>query len=108
MPQFANILADGPRGDYIALVEKRNFEGLNFMKAGRSRAEKLLSEDPAYYDAYLAIGVENYLLSLNLAPVRWLLRLGGARPTRTPVSTTCASPPPEGTTSRHLRACCWP
>jgi hypothetical protein len=27
----------------------------------------------------LAIGVENYLLSLKPAPVRWLLRLGGAQ-----------------------------
>ena len=39
--QFADILADGLRGDYIALIEKRNFAGLSFMKAGRSRAEKL-------------------------------------------------------------------
>ncbi len=77
--QFADILADGLRGDYIALIEQRNFAGLSFMKAGRSRAEKLLSQDPAYYDAYLAIGVENYLLGVNSAPVRWLLRLGGAK-----------------------------
>jgi hypothetical protein len=42
-------------------------------------AEKLLSQDPSYYDAYLAIGVENYLLSVNPAPVRWFLRLTGAR-----------------------------
>jgi hypothetical protein len=75
--QFANILADGLRGDYIALIEKRNFAGLSFMKAGRSQAEKLLSQDPAYYDAYFAIGVENYLVGVNPAPVRWFLRLGG-------------------------------
>lgn len=76
--QFANILADGLHGDYIALIEKRNFAGLSFMKAGRSRAEKLVSQDRTYYDAYLAIGVENYLLGVNPAPVRWFLRLGGA------------------------------
>lgn len=76
--QFANILADGLRGDYIALIEKRNFAGLSLMKAGRSRAEKLISQDPTCYDAYLAIGVENYLLGVNPAPVRWFLRLGGA------------------------------
>jgi hypothetical protein len=77
--QFANILADGLRGDYIALIEKRNFAGLSFMKAARSRAEKLISQDPTHYDAYLAVGVENYLLGVNSAPVRWLLRLGGAQ-----------------------------
>jgi hypothetical protein len=48
------------------------------MKQGRVIAEQLLAQDPAYYDAYLAIGVENYLLSQKPAPVRWLLRLGGA------------------------------
>jgi hypothetical protein len=75
---FAKILANGLRGDYLALIEKRNLAGLNYMKAGRVLAEKLVSLDPSYYDAYLAIGVENYLLGVNVAPVRWFLRLGGA------------------------------
>ena len=30
-------------------------------------------------DAYLAVGVENYMLSLKLAPVRWVLRMTGAQ-----------------------------
>jgi hypothetical protein len=38
----------------------------------------LLALDPSYYDAYLAVGVENYLLGVNPAPVRWFLRIGGA------------------------------
>jgi len=71
-------LANGLRGDYAALVEKRNMAGLGYMKAGRLLAQKLLALDPSYYDAYLAIGVENYLLGLSSAPVRWFLRLGGA------------------------------
>ena len=37
-----------------------------------------MAVDPACYDAYLAVGVENYILGLNPAPVRWLLRLYGA------------------------------
>ena len=36
----------------------------------------LLSLDSSYYDAYLAVGVENYMLSLKPLPLRWLLRLG--------------------------------
>jgi hypothetical protein len=75
---FAKVLALGLRGDYIALIEKRNFAGLSSMKAGRALAEKLISMDPSYYDAYLAIGVENYLLGTTVAPVRWFLRMGGA------------------------------
>lgn len=75
---FAKVLADGLRGDYLALIEKRNLAGLSYMKAGRALSEKLISINPSCYDAYLAIGVENYLLGVNAAPVRWILRLGGA------------------------------
>ncbi|HLK33709.1 MAG TPA: hypothetical protein VKT29_11505 [Terriglobales bacterium] len=76
--QFANILVQGLRGDYLALIEKRYLAGLNYMKRGRVMAEQLVAADPGYYDAYLAVGVENYLLSLKPAPVRWLLRIDGA------------------------------
>ncbi len=76
---FAKVMVGGLRGDYMALVEKRNLAALSTIKSARSLAEKLLSQDPSYYDAYLAVGVENYLLSLNPAPVRWLLRLSGAQ-----------------------------
>jgi hypothetical protein len=76
---FAKVMVGGLRGDYLALVEKRNMAALSTIKNSRALAEKLLSQDPSYYDAYLAIGVENYLLSVNSAPVRWMLRLTGAR-----------------------------
>lgn len=76
---FCKALENGLRGDYLALIEKRNLAGLSSMKAGRVVAEKLVSIDPSYYDAYLAIGIENYLLGINPAPVRWVLRLGGAQ-----------------------------
>jgi hypothetical protein len=76
---FANILAMGLRADYTALIEKRYMDSLRVIKNSRATAEKLLSLAPDYYDAYLAIGVENYMLSLKAAPVRWLLELGGAQ-----------------------------
>jgi hypothetical protein len=76
---FAKVLAGGLRGDYTALIEKRNLAALSSMKLSRSMAERLLAEDPSYYDAYLAVGVENYLLGTNPAPVRWLLHLTGAQ-----------------------------
>lgn len=75
---FAKTMASGLRGDYAAMIEKRNLAGLSYMKAGRLLAQKLLAFDPSYYDAYLAVGVENYLLGANSPPVRWFLRLGGA------------------------------
>jgi len=76
---FASILRMGLRSDYLSLIEDRNLAALSEMKTSRTMAEKLLSMDPTYYDAYLAVGVENYMLSLKSAPARWLLRLGGAQ-----------------------------
>ena len=80
---FAKVMVGGLRGDYLALVEKRNMAALTTIKNSRALAEKLLSQDPSYYDAYLAIGVENYLLSLNPAPIRWILHIGGAQTDKT-------------------------
>jgi hypothetical protein len=76
---FAGVLTLGLRGDYAALIEKRNLAGLSFMKDARTRAERLLQVDPTCYDAYVAVGVENYMLSLKPAPVRWVLQISGAQ-----------------------------
>ncbi len=75
---FAMILVHGLRSDYDGLIDKRYLSSFSAMKKGRAYADRLLAIDPSYYDAYLAIGVENYMLSLKPAPVRWLLQLGGA------------------------------
>lgn len=79
---FAKLLAMGLRQDYLALIEKKYFAALSLMKQGRHLAEKLLALQPNYYDAYLAIGMENYMLSLKPAPMRWLLKIGGAETDR--------------------------
>ena len=76
---LATVMRLGLHADYLALVEKRYLTSLDEVKQGRDLAGKLLAAHPQCYDAYLAIGVENYLLSLKPAPVRWLLRLGGAQ-----------------------------
>jgi hypothetical protein len=75
---FATVLNLGLESDYLALVEKRDLASLAYTKRAGIAAEKLLAVDPACYDAYLAIGVENYILGLKPTPVRWLLRLYGA------------------------------
>jgi hypothetical protein len=79
---FVKILTLGLRADYEALIERRDFDALKVIKDSRATAEKLLAIEPKYYDAYLAIGVENYLFSLRSAPVRWLLQVGGAQTDR--------------------------
>ena len=77
--QFATVLRLGLHADYLALIEKRYLASLSEVKQSRGLAEQLLSQHPDCYDAYLAIGVENYLLSLKPAPIRWLLRANGAQ-----------------------------
>lgn len=76
---FARVLVYGLSGDYIALIEKRDLKALSVVKQGRTLAENLLVVDPNCYDAYIAVGVENYLLSLKPAPVRWFLKMTGAQ-----------------------------
>jgi hypothetical protein len=75
---FAKVLNRGLRADYLAMIDKRNLAALSSIKSARALAEKLLSADPSYYDAYLAVGVENYMLGLRPAPVRWAMRAFGA------------------------------
>jgi len=79
---FASILCIGLHSDYLALIEERYVASFGEMKAGRALAEKLLAADPQFYDAWLAVGVENYMLSIRPAPVRWILRLQGAQTDR--------------------------
>jgi hypothetical protein len=74
---FAKILTLGLRADYEALIERRDFDALKVIKDSRATAEKLLMLQPNYYDAYLAVGVENYLFSLKPAPMRWILQASG-------------------------------
>ncbi len=76
---FSQVMTNGLRGDYAAMIEKRNLASLTYMKTSRSLAQRLLAIDPTCYDAYLAIGVENYLLGSSSAPVRWVLRLTGSQ-----------------------------
>lgn len=74
---FASLLASGLRSDYTALIEKRYRAAFSDMKAARQKAEKLLAKDPQFYDAWIAVGVENYMLSIKAAPIRFLLWLAG-------------------------------
>lgn len=82
-PQDANALyvktlISGMRSDYALLVEKRDLAALNLSKQASAYSKQVLAADPSMYDAYLASGVENYMLSLKPAPVRLFLGITGA------------------------------
>ncbi len=79
---LAMTMVDGLRADYAALIERKDGASLSYTKKGRRSAERLLMVDSGCYDAYLALGVENYLLGSKPAPLRWILRAGGANTDR--------------------------
>jgi hypothetical protein len=81
--RFAAVLCHGLRSDYLALIEKHYVPSFKEMKQARTLAEGLLADHPKYYDAWIAVGVENYMLSIKPAPIRWLLRLSGGETDRT-------------------------
>ncbi len=79
---FAKTLSYGLRADYASLIERSDLTGFQFTKSGSAYAHRLLQIDPHAYDAYLAVGMENYILGLKPAPVRWLLKLAGGETDR--------------------------
>ncbi len=76
---FATVMRLGLHADYVSLIDKREFQALSEIKDARQTAQTLLERYPDCYDAYIALGVENYLLSQKAAPVRWILHLSGAQ-----------------------------
>ncbi len=75
---FVKSLTLGLRADNAGLIEKQSFAALSYTKESRVFAERLIQAKPEAADAYLGLGVENYLLSLKPAPLRVLLRVTGS------------------------------
>jgi hypothetical protein len=74
---FSMTLVYGLRADYAALIERRDLAALRLSGRANEYARKLLALSPDYYDAYVATGIQKYLVGIRSAPVRWVLRLGG-------------------------------
>jgi hypothetical protein len=75
---YAKTLVCGMRSDYALMIEKHDVEALSYSKQASALSRQTLAVSPTMYDAYLASGVENYMLSLKWAPMRWLLSWTGA------------------------------
>lgn len=71
---FASCLAAGLQGDYMALVEKRQLASLTYAKEAQSHAVKLLDGNSRFYDAYLTMGITEYLLGSVPFFVKWFVR----------------------------------
>jgi hypothetical protein len=75
---YAKTLVCGMRSDYALMIDKRDVDALSYSKQASALSRQTLAINPTMYDAYLASGVENYMLSLKWAPLRWVLSWTGA------------------------------
>lgn len=79
---YVKTLICGMRSDYALMIDKKDLTALSYSKEASTWSKQALAANPTLYDAYLASGVENYMLSLKWGPVRWLLNLTGAGTSR--------------------------
>jgi hypothetical protein len=75
---YVKACISGMRSDYELMIEKRDLTALNYSKQSSTLSKQVLAADPTMYDAYLASGVENYMLSLKPGPIRFLLGITGS------------------------------
>jgi hypothetical protein len=74
---YTKTLVYGMQSDYALMIDKKDLAALSLTKQASAYSKQALAIDPRMYDAYLASGVENYMLSLKPAPVRWIIGLTG-------------------------------
>jgi hypothetical protein len=66
------------QADWASLIDRHEYGAYRFSELASQYAKQALAIDPTLYDANLAVGIENYMLSLKPAPIRWILGLAGA------------------------------
>ena len=76
---LAEVLRVALHSNYLGMVEKDNWHALTEIKQARALADDLVKKYPDCFDAYVAVAVENYLLSQKVAPLRLFLRMTGAQ-----------------------------
>jgi hypothetical protein len=75
---YTKTVVAGMESNYALMIDRKDLAALSLTKQASVYAKQALAIDPRMYDAYLASGVENYMLSLRPAPIRWLLGVTGA------------------------------
>ena len=74
---FALTLADGMESDALAILEKKRLEALKHMKEANKHAKRLLARRPDAADAYVALGISNYIIGSMSSGSRFALWFGG-------------------------------
>ena len=66
------------QADWASLIDRHEYGAFKFSELASKYAKQALAISPTLYDANLAVGIENYMLSLKAAPIRWILGMTGA------------------------------
>jgi hypothetical protein len=74
---FALTLAAGMESDALAILEKKQLDGLKRMKEANECAKQLLAQRPEAADAYVAPGIANYIIGSLNPGYRFALWFGG-------------------------------
>ncbi|HEY1338975.1 MAG TPA: hypothetical protein VGF59_15775 [Bryobacteraceae bacterium] len=70
---FAMCIAQGVATDYVALVDKRQFQSLSIARKSNDYAQRLLRLEPSFYDAYLSTGITEYMIGSLPFFIRWFV-----------------------------------
>jgi len=74
---FALTLAAGTESDAESILQKKHLNGLKRMKEANKYAESLLAKYPDATDAYIALGIANYIIGSQNAGSRFALWFDG-------------------------------
>ncbi|HUJ30674.1 MAG TPA: hypothetical protein VLY23_05295 [Candidatus Acidoferrum sp.] len=70
-------ITDGMESNYDALIEKKQLAALSMMRQAESEANTLLAIDPDAKDAYVALGMSNYVIGCLPGYKKAFLWFGG-------------------------------
>jgi hypothetical protein len=70
-------IADGMESNYDAFIQKKQMSALSYMKQGEAEANAVLAIDPSSQDAYVALGMANYVIGCLPSYKRAFLWFGG-------------------------------
>ena len=71
------VVTDGMQSDFAALITKRQVESVGLMRRAENEAAALLQVEPDNGDAYVALGIANYIIGCMPAFKRIVLWLDG-------------------------------
>jgi tetratricopeptide (TPR) repeat protein len=70
-------MTDGMESNYSAFIEKKQMSALSSMRQAESEANTLLKVDPTAMDAYVALGMSNYVIGSLPSYKKMFLWFGG-------------------------------